>query len=203
MPKRRDFVRVTIAVCALLMLVGRGPAGASATDDARAFIEDLSGSAIAVLGDETLADEARLEALSALFSRGFDTTSIGIFALGRHWRRATRAQLREYIGLFDKYIVATYSARLRKYGGENLAIRSARKTAGDVVVLTEIARARGPKVRVDWRVRQTEDGLKIIDVVVEGVSMALTQRDEFTAVLRKNGGKIEGLLMALRKRAGG
>ena len=59
-----------------------------------------------------------------------------------------------------------------------------------------------PPIRINWRVRRSENTYRVIDVVVEGVSMSVTQRDEFAAVIRRNGGKIEGLLSALERKTG-
>ena len=69
----------------------------------------------------------------------------------------------------------------------------------DTVVRSEIVSPGFPEVRVDWRVRRTGGAYRIVDVTVEGVSLAITQRDEFAAVIRSNGGQVEGLLSALRE----
>jgi phospholipid transport system substrate-binding protein len=71
----------------------------------------------------------------------------------------------------------------------------------DALVQSELALKDGRKIIVNWRVRSKTEP-KIIDVIVEGVSMAITQRDEFSAIINQNGGKIDGLLTALRKKTG-
>ena len=133
--------------------------------------------------------------------RGFDLRTIGRFILGRYWRRATRAERREFEHLFEDYIVATYAARLGRYKGETLVVGSARGDGnGDMLVNTEVIPRQGPAARVEWRVRGNAGNYKIIDVVVEGVSMVITQRSEFASVIQRSGGQVAGLLDELRKK---
>ena len=65
---------------------------------------------------------------------------------------------------------------------------------------TEIVRPNGPPVRVDWRVRKNGETLKVVDVIAEGISMLITQRDEFAAVIQNSGGKVDALIDRLRRR---
>jgi phospholipid transport system substrate-binding protein len=102
--------------------------------------------------------------------------------------------------LFGEFIVKTYSQRLGGYAGETFTVTSARKVGkkGDVIVKTRIGRPSGPPLDAGWRVREIDGAHKIIDVQVEGVSMAVTQRQDFAAVTRRQG--VEGLLQILRAR---
>ena len=105
--------------------------------------------------------------------------------------------------LFLEFVVRTYVRRLGQYGGETLnIIDTIGDGDGDTVVRSEIVSPDFPEVRIDWRVRRTGNEHRIVDMTVEGVSLAITQRDEFAAVIRSTGGQIEGLLSALRERTG-
>src|SRR6185295_10235996 len=85
--------------------------------------------------------------------------------------------------------VAAYSARLSNYSGEQFQVKDEVPAGDDTMVNSQIVRPSGPPVRVEWRVRKQSDGsLKIVDVVVEGVSMTITQRSEFASVMQQGGG---------------
>ncbi len=162
------------------------------------LIRALGDDAIAMLSNTALTGNQRAQEFRRLLLGSFDVDTISRLALGRHGRRATPAQFAEYQRLFRDFVVATYSRRFRNYSGETLVIKTARPAKrGVVVVTTEIARTDGPPVRVDWLVRERDGAPKVIDVVVEGVSMALTHRSEFAAVISRAGG-IDGLIAELR-----
>ena len=130
---------------------------------------------------------------------GFDLAFIGRFVLGKYWRATTPEQQEDYLALFGEYLVQTYSARLGGYSGETMAVVSTRQASEkDFVVRTQIDRPTGPPVVAEWRVRTTGGGFRIIDVMVEGISMAVTQRSEFASVVQRDG--IDGLLVILRAR---
>ena len=125
---------------------------------------------------------------------------VGRFALGRYWRQASREQKNDYIKLFGQFVVQTYASKLGGYSGEALKILSETplKNKIDVLVNTRIERPSGPPIKVAWRVRSRDKVRRIIDVMVEGVSMVITQREQFAAVVRQHG--LHGLLETLRAR---
>ena len=112
------------------------------------------------------------------------------------WRDATTEQRDSYQQLFSEYILRVYSSRFGGYSGEKLAIVEERSAGQqDVMVATRIDRPSGPPIMAEWRVRAGGSGHKIIDVMVEGVSMAATQRSEFGAIIKRDG--IDGLIHLL------
>lgn len=126
--------------------------------------------------------------------------TIGRFALGRYWRSASPAQQEEYLGLFESMIVEIYSRRFGDYNGEKFEILSARELGKtDVIVSSRIVPKNNVPIALDWRVRQKKGRFVIIDVMVEGVSMALTQRSDFASVIQRGGGNIDVLLNHLRQ----
>ena len=183
-----------VACCFLASAASATEANSSAT-----FIRSLGDEAITTLGDDTLDDRAREREFSRLLHAGFDLKTIGRFVLGRYWRRATTEEREEFHELFGQFVVKTYAARLGQYAGETLHVGNARTYGtGDTIVSSEIRIANAPTVRVDWRVRNRAGEHKVIDVIVEGLSMAITQRDEFSAVIQRSGGRVEGLLERMR-----
>ena len=168
------------------------------------FIASLGERALQVLvvGSQGLSE--RDNAFRGILNEGFDLPLIGRYALGRYWRRATLEQRREYVKLFEDFIVVTYVTRLGEYSGESLRVVSSRPDDQDTIVTSEIVLEGQPAIRIDWRVRDgNSDGSesKIIDVIVEGISMLLTQRDEFASVIQRSGGNVEGLLARLREKS--
>lgn len=195
--KRVQFILVAFVVG----FIGTTSAKAAHADNAESFIAQLGDKALQVLIVDSQTESERISAFRDLLNEGFDLPLIGRYALGRHWRRATKGQKEEYRVLFEDFIVRTYAARLGQYGGETLQVTGSRADQKDTIVTSEIVREGASPIRVDWRVRNGDAGPKIIDVVVEGVSMLLTQRDEFASVIQRSGGNVEGLLTRLRERA--
>ena len=179
-----------------------GAVAQKAQADTEEFIASLGDRALQVLVVDSQSETERENAFRELLSEGFDLRLIGRYALGRYWRRATAEQRSEYAKLFEDFIVETYVARLGEYSGETLTVVSSRPDDQDTIVTSEIVREGRQPIRVDWRVRRGEGEPKIIDVVVEGVSMLLTQRDEFASVIQRSGGNVEGLLARLREKSG-
>ena len=170
---------------------------AVAETDAAQHIEALSSDAIALLQRNGLSPAQREAGLRDLFYRGFDIELIGRIVLGKAWRKATPQQRSDYLQLFGAYVVKTFANRLSSYAGETITVVGTRPTGKkDIFVDTRIDRPGGEPVKTAWRVRQADGQSKVIDVMVEGISMTLTQRDEFKAIVRDNG--LEGLIEVLR-----
>ena len=166
-----------------------------------AFIRSLGEETIQTLSDAELSEKDRITEFRRLFIIGLDFRTIGRFVLGRHWRRSTRAEIRAFEGLFADYVVTTYAMRLARYQVDKLKVGEVRDDGhGSVVVSSEIVPRNGTTARIEWRVRGNPANYKIIDVVVEGVSMAITQRSEFASVIQRGGGEFNSLLAQLRKR---
>ncbi|MGB0629592.1 MAG: MlaC/ttg2D family ABC transporter substrate-binding protein [Alphaproteobacteria bacterium] len=174
----------------------------SDTPEAR-FISSLGERAIYLLSAETLTAEQRTAGFSELLSSGFALDDIGRFVLGRYWKSASEAQRRSYLPLFRQYVISTYASRLQGYAGETFTIVGQRHAgAKDVIVRTRIARpGGGTLIDADWRIRKFEGQFRIIDVMVEGISMAITQRQEFSSVVRRQG--MTGLIAELSARTAG
>jgi phospholipid transport system substrate-binding protein len=203
---RRGFSRglAILGTVALAALVGVGaprPAVAAESNDPAVFVREFSAQAIGVLADHSLSGEHRRQAFRELLTAGFDVKAISRFVLGRYWRKATEAERAEFTGLFEDLIVATYSKKFLDYSGQTLKVEAIReenqKTAS---VASRIRRRGGEPIRIDWRLLRRGGSWRIVDVVVEGMSMVLSQRSEYAAVIKGDGGKIEGLLVKLREK---
>jgi phospholipid transport system substrate-binding protein len=187
---RRAFILLFAVVLALPAFAASGPAAK--------FINDLGAEALRVLANPQGNGQKRESEFRRLFLKNFDVNTISRFVTGNHWRDASEADRAEFRKLFEDYVVSAYAARLSQYSGEQFQVKDEVAAGDDIMVNSVIIRPQGPPVRVEWRVRNSSDGPRIIDVVVEGVSMAITQRSEFTAVMQQGGKGLASLNEKLR-----
>jgi len=173
-----------------------GDAGAQAT----AFMNGLWNHAIELLNKQTPVNE-RQARFRALFRDDFDCPGIARFVLGRYWRTATPEEQKEFLKLFEDYVVFVYTARLSDFGGEQFKIAGSRLDSDSVIVSTDVITPGAPQpLKIDWRLVNDDGTYKISDVIVEGVSMAVTQRSEFASVIQRHGGQVQGLLELMRQK---
>jgi phospholipid transport system substrate-binding protein len=186
-----------------LLLVTAPPlhtAQAQSAAEARALVQNLADRALRILADKSMSKTAREAEFAKLFINNFHTRSIGVFVLGRHWRRATPAQRKAYLAVFERLIVKTYTVRLSQYAGEKFRVRRATGPDGGAYTVDSVVLQPGrASIPLRWSIRRARAGLKIVDVVIENLSMAQTQRDEFAAILRRRG-SIDGLITALQEK---
>lgn len=204
-------VKRILPVLLLTFAVGSAPQIARAqahVDGAQKFVEQLADHAVAVLTKDTMAPEERSTEFRVLFQEGFAVDSIARFALGRHWRRASEEEREEYLGLFEDSIVTSWASRLSKYSGEKFEIISAEDipTNGSekaAIVHAMIWTSPTSPIRIDWRVATNGRIYKVTDIAIAGISMANTRRDEYAAVIRRNGNNVSALNEVLRERSQG
>ena len=165
------------------------------------FVRKLGAEVIAVLANDKLDIAQRKSELHDIFLRSFDSKAMARFALGRYWRVASAKQRHRYLKVFPVYVADIYAGRLSTYAGETFVVlRSRTLDSGKSMVNTEIRRPDGGAFKVDFRVHAEGNGFKNTDVLVEGVSLLVTKRDEFAAVIRRSG--LEALISALERRTG-
>jgi phospholipid transport system substrate-binding protein len=192
--------RFALSIVGLLALTVFAPTPAAwAQSEEAAFVQNLADEAIRVLQDNAKGLQEREAAFRELLEGGFAMEKIGRFVVGRFWRQMSPDQRRDYQRLFSEWVLRSYAARLGGYAGQKFVVDKIKRTKQkDVFVRTRIVQEKSPEIRCDWRVRRLGETLKVIDVVVEGVSMLTTQRSEFTAVINKHGP--DGLIEALNTR---
>ncbi len=190
-------IRRIIFSLALIVLVHSGwSQAAQAANEASGFVQNLGDQAMGVLQDDGGTLAQRETQFRIILVEGFDLKLIGRFVLGDYWRKASEDQRENYLRAFGEFIVRKYSAMLGGYSEEKMTVVS-EQAAGekDIIVRTRIDRPSGPPIEADWRVRGQGGKQRIIDVMVEGISMAVTQRAEFRSVVRRHG--IDGLIQIL------
>jgi phospholipid transport system substrate-binding protein len=193
---------IAVGFAALAALAGAGPAVAAA--DAAGFVNDLGKRAVDVL-TSTGSQAEREQQFKKLFEEGFDIDALSRFVLGPYWRTATPEQQQEFEKLFRDYEVHSYTVRFNEYSGQKLKVTGGRKEGDSAeLVQSQIAQPDGskPPVNVDWRVNKKGSDYKIADVIIDGISMAVTERQQFASVIQRNNGQLDALLKLLRERAG-
>jgi len=201
MPNRRRFLFASLAVATACYL---SPAPATAMPGgASSFIEQLGNEALDLLQRHELTIADRQARVRELLRHGFAIEPIARFVAGRYWRQMTAQQQAEYVELFEEYIVRSYASKLDLYSGLGFAVEGERPDGENgAIVVTAVKPREGPPAKVQWRMRLAESGWKIVDVVIEGISMALTQQSEYASVIRNHGGAVDGLIQDLRTKVG-
>ena len=165
--------------------------------DAAGFIDRLGERALAAVAGG--ADPAqRVGTVAELLEEAADLDLIARLVLGRHWQQASGTQRQEYLRLFRSYARDSLARRFDDYAGGTFSVTGSRPVGpDDTAVSTRVTLAGGkPPVAIDWRVRREGDRFVVIDVVAEGVSLLVTNRAQFEAVIGSRG--FDGLLAQMR-----
>ena len=200
MKMRRRSLLAAVPTLTLLSAIGASPVfAAPSPDSARNLIQTVGTQVLDILRQDISQDD-KFEQLVTLLDGSIDLDLVARLILARHWRTADEAQQAEYLKLFRSYALDSLASKLHIYNGQEFEITDSRLAGKkDVVVRTLIHSPDRPALHVDWRIREKKDGdLVAIDLIVESVSLIVTQRSEFGAVVERRG--IDGLLEELRQR---
>jgi phospholipid transport system substrate-binding protein len=175
---------------------------AHATADPGAFVQQLGNQAIETLTGGDVTAEERRSRFRTLLQANFDVPAIGKTVLGRYWKVATPEEQQEYLGLFENFLVKNYAKRFAEYSGQTFDVRGTRSEPGNNLTVQTVVKQpdSGDPARLDWLLRPDGDGFKILDLKIEGISMTETHRSEFASVIQSKGGKVAGLLEALKSK---
>jgi phospholipid transport system substrate-binding protein len=194
----RRFLLTIISLLIALPSLTAAPSAIAA--DAGVFMNELWHHAVEVLSKKAPVAE-RLARFRQLFQADFDGPGIARFVLGRYWRSASEQEQQEFLRLFEDYVIFVYGTRLSNFNGETFKVRSSRTDESGTVVSTDIVGPSGEApIKVDWRLITDKGVFKINDVIIEGISMLVTQRSEFASVIQRHGGQVGGLLELMRER---
>jgi phospholipid transport system substrate-binding protein len=209
--RRRDAIGL-LATAAALPLVNpfwtvRTAWGEVAPADAEAAVQSLAAQIWQLLGRDDLGDRGRVDAIAALLVEATDVELLSRLALGRYWRQLDDEQQGRYQALFRDVVMRTFASRLNQNAKDAQGpfeerftlVSSAPVGKQDVLVRSQVRPQSRDTLAVDWRLRDSDDGPVIIDVIIEGVSLLVSQRSEFAAVIERS--DMEGLLAELQARA--
>lgn len=189
----------------LLMILAVPPLRALAAADAGGFMSDVSSRVLQLITDKIQPDGQREERFAALVDETFDIPRITRFVLGQNWRSASEPERADFAKAFRVYMTQVYWGRFKQYNGQSFTVTGQEaQSATLTLVHTRIVQpSNQPPINVDWAVAKAGDDYKIVDVSIEGVSLALTYRQDFGAVIERNDGRVAALIAELNKKIKG
>lgn len=199
---RRSVLRLaTVAAVAVpgLAVVGAGQALAE-QEPAAQLVQMAANQAIEVA--RANAGPAREAGIRRVLESYFDLPYIGRATLGSYWNQATPQQRERFLKASASVEARSYAERFGQYRGQTITVgRINPKGSGVSIVESRLTQSSGDPVTVQWEVRNEGQGLRIVDVRTEGVSMAMTRRADFVSYIRNHGGQVEALIDELEARA--
>jgi ABC-type transporter MlaC component len=170
--------------------------------DARGVVTAMADAVIATLraGADKVTREARFR---EMYRRNFDNAGIAAWAAGRAFAAASPAAKQEYLATFETYVVKAYAAQLTKYKGERLRVDKVEQDGPYTIVVSNLVPPdpRDPReIEMRWRLSSAGGRLVVSDVVIDKISMALTEKRAFADWLREKGGTLEGLTQKLKEK---
>lgn len=195
---RRVFVSLCGAAMAALLLQPLS-ARAAGEEEAGKVVQSMANSVLKILADKSTSRQAREQLFAELLNKNFDVPTIARFTLGRAWNDSSPAQRDAYLAVFRQYIVKTYVVQLSQYTGEQFKVVKTEADGEGAVVHTMVTSPGGGNpVDIKWRMRTTDGAMKVRDVVIQNISMSLTQRNEFASVMQQRNNSVDGLTQALK-----
>ena len=187
----------------LFTFLALAPYSYAQSQDPAGFIREFSEKGISDVLAAEIPDGEKKNRFRVMFDQYFDIPHIGRFVLGRYRRLTTNEQKEQFSNMFENVIIQTWSRRFSEYDGQTLKVIA---TLADgktgALVKSQIVGNNGTNIGVDWRVRNRDSQYKVVDIVVEGVSMAITYRQEYSTIIARDGG-FNGLLSQMQKQISG
>ena len=197
-----------LAVCGVLVLtLGATPLAAAEhgmPDAAAEFVQSVFDRAQR-LSARPGRDPERQRQLVAFVRTGVDLVAIGRFSTGPFWKQASEEDRTQFLGLLETFVAQTFGRRMGELSGQTLkivkavAVAPGNEDSRDMLVSSHFIGADSRALGVDWRVRMSDSGPRIVDLVVGGISMAVAQRDEFITIIRNGGGTFTALIAKLQE----
>jgi phospholipid transport system substrate-binding protein len=187
-------------LASLFVININAPLAALPPADSVAFISQVLANATKIINNKADPVERRSR-FAQLFHDDFDAIGIARFVSGRYWWTASQEDQQEFLSLFDDYVVFVYTARLGDFGGGTFTILGSQSDGDGAIVSTAVSSPGSTSpLKIDWRLVAHNGAYKISDVIVEGISMSVTQRSEFASVVQRNGGQLHSLIALLREK---
>jgi phospholipid transport system substrate-binding protein len=198
------FMRFLPVLGFLLLAAFVAPPPALAADDAGSFIAQTADAVLSLARDKSLSQQQYKEKLGQIADQDFDVPKIAQFVLGRYWRSASEPERQQFVQAFRAYMVQVYAERFRQYSGSQFKVTGQHTEGNTTMVTTQIEQPGGKEpAKVIWQIAKAGSGYKISDVSIEGISQALTYRQEFGSVIEQNAGQVSALTKQLQQKASG
>ena len=199
---RRIMLRLAAGAAVMAVVVPGLTVGQAAADQdpAAKLIQQTATRVIELIKTKT--GEAREAGIRQVLESDFDLDYMGRSALGIHWNQATAEQRKRFLTAAASAEAHAYAERFGRYAGQTLTVgRVMKRGNGISVVDSKLNQSDGEPIAIQWEVRNTGQGLRIVDVKIEGVSMVMTRRSDFNSYIQNHDGKVEALIDELEARA--
>jgi phospholipid transport system substrate-binding protein len=165
------------------------------------FVQSTVNRASQVLSNNLSKDQKIIE-LKSIAAETVDIKGIGTYTLGSYRKILSEDQKKEYAILFEQYFLKTFSSRLAEYSNPEIEVKSKEELNKNYTMVSSVlvSTEQRPEVRIDWRIyTKNPDDLKIRDLIIEGLSLVRTQKEEFASIIESNNGDINALLASLKE----
>jgi phospholipid transport system substrate-binding protein len=165
------------------------------------FVQSTVNRASQVLSDD-ITKIKKIEKLKDIAKETVDINGIGLYTLGLYRKNITNDQKKEYIALFEQYFIKSFASRLAEYSNPEIQVNSKKKLNENYTMVSSIlvSTEQRPEVKIDWRIYTKNPGNPLIrDLIIEGLSLARTQKEEFASIIESNDGDINALFSNLKK----
>ena len=169
--------------------------------DPYSFVQETADRASEAL-NKRQSKEEKMEILKIIAKETVDIKGIGYYSLGAYKKTISDEKKIEYFDIFEKYFLKSFSSRLAEYTDPKIRVDSQKKLNDKYTMVssTLLATDKKPEIKIDWRVvTKNPDKPLIIDVVIEGVSLAKVQKEEFSSIIQNNDGDIKALFLNLKQ----
>ena len=195
-------MKKAFSIIVLFLLIFQSSFATTYSSDPQTFVQEMVNDAINTLSNKNLTDEEKANFIENLAMDNVDINALGLYTLGELRKSADKANLEKYQRTFEKYFLKSLTSRLTDYSSNKFeVISSEKKSSNYTIVKSKIAKSENqPEIKIDWRVytRNPEKPL-IRDLIVEGLSLARTQKEEFASILSSNNNDINILITKLEE----
>ena len=191
----------TIVLSALIVLATNAKANINEVK-AEEFIKNTTAEGVEQIINADISQQEKDKRFYKLLNGALDLDFIGQFVLGRNWKTATEQQRKDFITAYRDLNIATWSKRFNEFKGKTFVFKGTTPSSskGQVFVNSEVPMDQGAPAKVLWRVREKNGNYKIVDIVIEGVSLAQASRSEYTSFIKNNPGGLDALIKDLNNR---
>ena len=165
------------------------------------FVQSTVNRASKLLGED-ISKEEKIEKLKTIAKETVDIRGIGFYTLGKKRKSLNENEKKRYTELFEEYFLKSFSSRLAEYTNPEIDVRNKDKLNENYTIVNSILKATDerPEIKIDWRIyTKNPDNPLIRDLIIEGLSLARTQKEEFASVLNSNNDDIEALFKVLKE----
>lgn len=196
--------KTILAILAATLFLHVNPAFAAVdAAKAEAFVKQVTENGVEDIINANISQKEKDVRFEKLFNSALDLNFIGQFVLGRYWKTASPQQRQDFIAAYRQLNTKTWSQRFDEFKGKRFIFQgtSPSNSANQIFVNSVVPMDQGEPAKVVWRVKQTSDKFKVVDIIIENVSLAITARNEYTSYIKNNAGGLNALIKDLQQKS--